>query len=259
MCPWTSADDRIHRQHGLHDVSFSDGRAVDHGVVRGCDVADGFDSDKTLAVAGDGPGKEAPVVLEENPDLAGVSIVVPSNALFSNDGTRGGRVGIAPVPPDRLPGPLPVGVDFPLVITVQTEFLALMGMSKLVDVVNLIRRRLNPQLKITMSGGALAERFANRRTDYAMVTDDPADFANSQSYGQYLERMGTLFGELARVLRPKGYAVVIVRDAYQDGAYRFVASDLATRASAHGFVPKGDLIWYQAGTRLPSISPDTMK
>ncbi len=108
----------------------------------------------------------------------------------------------------------------------------------------------NPQLKITMSGGELAKDHANRRTDYAMVTDDPADFANSRSYGQYLERMGRLFGELARVLRPKGYAVVIVRDAYQDGAYRFVSADLAARASAHAFVPKGDLIWYQAGTRL---------
>lgn len=108
----------------------------------------------------------------------------------------------------------------------------------------------NPQLKITMSGGALAETHANRRTDYAMITDDPADFANSASYGEYLERMSTLLGELARVLKPKRYAVVIVRDAYQDGAYRFVASDLAARAEARGFTPKGDLIWYQAGTRL---------
>ncbi len=31
---------------------------------------------------------------------------------------------------------------------------------------------------MTMAGGALAERFANRRTDYAMVGDDPADLAN---------------------------------------------------------------------------------
>jgi DNA modification methylase len=108
----------------------------------------------------------------------------------------------------------------------------------------------NPQLKITMSGGALAREHANRRTDYAMITDDPADVANSASYGEYLDRMGSLFGELARVLRPKRYAVVIVRDAYQDGAYRFVASDLAARAAVHGFTPKGDLIWYQAGTRL---------
>ena len=108
----------------------------------------------------------------------------------------------------------------------------------------------NPQLKITMSGGKLSEKFANRRTDYAMVTDDPADFANSASYGEYLDRMGALFGELRRVLRDKHYAVVIVRDAYQEGRYRFVASDLAARAEPHGFTTKGDLIWYQAGTRL---------
>ena len=108
----------------------------------------------------------------------------------------------------------------------------------------------NPQLKVTMSGGPLAERFANRRTDYAMITDDPADLANSATYAEYLERMGTLFGQLRRVLRERRYAVVIVRDVYQDGRYRFVASDLAARAEPHGLVPKGDLIWYQAGTRL---------
>ena len=108
----------------------------------------------------------------------------------------------------------------------------------------------NPQLKITMSGGALAERFANRRTDYAMVTDDPADLANSASYEEYLERMSTLFGKLRRVLKPRRYAVIIVRDAYQDGQYRFVACDLAAVATGHGFAAKGDLIWYQAGTRL---------
>jgi DNA modification methylase len=108
----------------------------------------------------------------------------------------------------------------------------------------------NPQLRLTMSGGALAEAYANRRTDYAMVTDHPADLANSASYGEYLERMGALFEQLRRVLKPRRYAVVIVRDAYQDGSYRFVASDLAARAAARGFVAKGDLIWYQAGTRL---------
>ncbi len=53
-----------------------------------------------------------------------------------------------------------------------------------------------------------------------------------------------------RVLRPGRYAVVIVRDAYQEGRYLFTASDLAARADRVGLVPKGDLIWYQAGTRL---------
>jgi DNA modification methylase len=108
----------------------------------------------------------------------------------------------------------------------------------------------NLQLPMTMAGGALAKTHANRRTDYAMVTDSPHDLANSADYPAFLDRMEAVFGELRRVLRAGGYAVVIVRDAYQDGRYIFTGSDLATRAAAVGLVPKGDLIWYQAGTRL---------
>ena len=51
-----------------------------------------------------------------------------------------------------------------------------------------------------MAAGALAETHANRRTDYAMVSD--------------------------------------------------LEAELAARADRVGFIPKGDLIWYQAGTRL---------
>ena len=60
-------------------------------------------------------------VLQGNPALADVSVTVPANSLFSDNGTRGGKVGIAPVPPDRLPSPLPAGLNFPVVITVQTD------------------------------------------------------------------------------------------------------------------------------------------
>ena len=108
----------------------------------------------------------------------------------------------------------------------------------------------NVQLPMTMSGGALAESFANRRTDYAMVTDDAADLANSVDYPAFLDRMTEVLAELARVLKRGRYAVLIVRDAYQDGRYVFTGSDLAARAATVGLVPKGDLIWYQAGTRL---------
>ncbi|MBA3779675.1 MAG: hypothetical protein H0X16_10340 [Chloroflexi bacterium] len=108
----------------------------------------------------------------------------------------------------------------------------------------------NPQLRLTMAGGRLAIAHANRRTDYAMIGEDPRDIANSASYDEYLDRMGDVFGALRRVLRPGRYAVVIVRDAYQDGRYRFTAADLAGRAQEVGFVAKGDLVWYQAGTRL---------
>jgi hypothetical protein len=62
-----------------------------------------------------------PSVSSNNPAVAGVTIAVPANSLFSANGTRGGSVGIAPVPPDRLPGPLPPGLNLPLVITVQTS------------------------------------------------------------------------------------------------------------------------------------------
>jgi DNA modification methylase len=108
----------------------------------------------------------------------------------------------------------------------------------------------NIQLAQTMAGGELARTHANRRTDYAMVSDDPADLANAPDYATFLDRMGDVFGELARLVRPGRYAVVIVRDAYQDGRYQFVGADLASRAEGAGLIPKGDLIWHQAGTRL---------
>ena len=108
----------------------------------------------------------------------------------------------------------------------------------------------NLQLPMTMAGGPLSVAHANRRTDYAMVTDSPLDLANAADYPAFLDRMEVVFGELLRVLREDRYAVVIVRDAYQDGRYLFTGSDLAARAAAVGFVPKGDLIWYQAGSRL---------
>ncbi|MHC1762986.1 MAG: hypothetical protein AB9869_01585 [Verrucomicrobiia bacterium] len=62
-----------------------------------------------------------PDVIAQNPALEGVNLTIPANSLFADDGTRGGRVGIAPVPADRIPSPLPPGLEFPLVITVQTD------------------------------------------------------------------------------------------------------------------------------------------
>ena len=106
------------------------------------------------------------------------------------------------------------------------------------------------QMPMTMAGGRLAEEHANRRTDYAMVSDDPADLANAGSHDAYLDAMEEIFREVARVLRPGRYAAVIVRDAYVSGVYRFTGADLAARATRAGLVPKGDLVWYQAGTRL---------
>jgi DNA modification methylase len=108
----------------------------------------------------------------------------------------------------------------------------------------------NIQLPLTMAGGKLAENHANRRTDYAMVTKHDGDLANSADYPTFLDRMEEVFGLLVRALRPNRYATLIVRDAYQQGRYIFTGSDLADRATRAGFTVKGDVIWYQAGTRL---------
>ncbi|HEX5827903.1 MAG TPA: DNA methyltransferase [Candidatus Limnocylindrales bacterium] len=108
----------------------------------------------------------------------------------------------------------------------------------------------NIQLPQTMAGGKLAETHANRRTDYAMVSELEADLANLPDYPAFLDAMGGILAECHRVLRPGRYAVLIVRDAYQAGRYLFTAADLAARADAAGLVPKGDIAWYQAGTRL---------
>ena len=53
--------------------------------------------------------------------LESVRLTVPAGGLFANDGTAGGMVGVAPVAPDRLPGPLPAGMEPAIVITVQTD------------------------------------------------------------------------------------------------------------------------------------------
>lgn len=60
-------------------------------------------------------------ILNDRPEWRDVSITVPADSLYADDGSRGGQVGIAPVDPSRLPGALPPGLDLPLVITVQTD------------------------------------------------------------------------------------------------------------------------------------------
>lgn len=108
----------------------------------------------------------------------------------------------------------------------------------------------NIHFEQTMSNGRYAETYANRRTDYDMRSTDPADLANLPDYEAYLNAMEQVFATCYRLLKPRKYMVVIVRNAYQHGEYIFTHVDLARRAKLHGFVPKGEIIWYQAGTRL---------
>lgn len=107
----------------------------------------------------------------------------------------------------------------------------------------------NVHLKQTMSSHT-AEQHTNRRTNYDMRSCDPADLANLACYEDYLDAMEQVFAQCYRVLKSQKYTVLIVRNAYQQGEYVFTHVDLARRAKLHGFIPKGEVIWYQTGTRL---------
>jgi len=108
----------------------------------------------------------------------------------------------------------------------------------------------NIHLEQTMSNDKYAAEFSNRRTDYNMRSEETGDLANLRTYAEYLDAMSTVFAQCFRVLRPGKYMVFMVRDAYQNGEYIMTHADLANEAKRVGFKHKGEIIWYQAGTRL---------
>jgi DNA modification methylase len=200
----------------------------------------------TLLGAAIARGPRRAIGIELSPRWAGIYERVAAEAEAANDGRGAILADIGPTDPGGTRSFDPSGLE--LLVGDAATILPTIAEDSIDFVAT--DPPYNIQLPMTMAGGTLAEEFANRRTDYAMVSDDAADLANLADYPAYLDRMTDILGELWRVLRPTRYAVLIVRDAYQDGRYVFTGSDLAARAASVGLVPKGDLIWYQAGTRL---------
>ena len=62
-----------------------------------------------------------PEQIADDPELALVELTVPADSLMNDDGTRGTEVGIFRVASDRLPAPLPDGLDHGFDITVQAD------------------------------------------------------------------------------------------------------------------------------------------
>ena len=72
------------------------------------------------------PGQEITVALPDvqtasDPDLELVSLTVPADTLFADDGTPGTKIGVFKVESDRLPAPLPDGLEHSFDITVQAD------------------------------------------------------------------------------------------------------------------------------------------
>ncbi len=108
------------------------------------------------------------------------------------------------------------------------------------------------RLRQTMSGAAANAGYnrPNRRSGYVEYSDDPADLSNLDSFAAFFAAMQRIGVKLLRVLRPRRYLVLIVRDAYQGGEYIPTAYHLAERYKEVGFVLKGVHIWYATGTRI---------
>ena len=235
------------RQHGANKPPRLMARLIEFFTVRGELVLDPFAGvGGTLLGAAITRGPRRALGIEIEPRWAAVYEQVVRDLVAERDGLGPALADIGPSDPAGVRAFDPTGCE----LRIGDALVVLPGLpAASVDFVA-TDPPYNIQLPITMSGGRLAEAHTNRRTDYAMVTADPADLANSADYPTFLDRMEQVFRELARVLRPSRYAVVIVRDAYQDGRYIFTGADLAARATVAGFTTKGDLIWYQAGTRL---------
>jgi DNA modification methylase len=91
------------------------------------------------------------------------------------------------------------------------------------------------------------------RQDKGLTThysEDPADLGNVADYGDFLARLGDIFAECGRVLRPNRYLAVIVSD-FRDGR-RFVLyhADVAAEVERRGLALKGVTILLQDDKNL---------
>ena len=249
---WTTAypselGHALRRQHGANKPPRLMAKLIEFFTVGGETVLDPFAGvGGTLLGAAIGRSPRRAIGLELSPRWALVYDAVVAAAALEHDGAGPELVDLGPHDPGGTRAFDPSGCELrvgdalallPNIQDVSIDFIA-------------TDPPYNVQLPMTMAGGPLAVAHANRRTDYAMVTNHPADLANLPDYPAFLDRMTDVLGHLHRVLRPGRYAALIVRDAYQGGRYVFTGSDLSARAESVGFVPKGDIVWYQAGTRL---------
>lgn len=95
---------------------------------------------------------------------------------------------------------------------------------------------------------ALQERIeAGLVTDYG---DDPRDFAQIESYEDFLTELASLFGECARLLKAGKYIAIIVSDFRDKSRYVMFHADLARALEAYGLEMKGLKTLYQRHKRV---------
>lgn len=104
----------------------------------------------------------------------------------------------------------------------------------------------SPALKKTLCDGKYGR--SNRSSRFESFSDSPRDFRNSASFDEFYDRMRRVGQSLFALLRPGGYAVLMIRDSYQNGEYIPASFHVAERYRDLGFRFKGVKIWYQTGS-----------
>ncbi|MFQ6102184.1 MAG: DNA methyltransferase [Anaerolineae bacterium] len=103
----------------------------------------------------------------------------------------------------------------------------------------------SPALEKTMCDGKYG--WSSRESPFESFSSSPRDFRNSATFDDFYDRMEEVGRWFFRLLKPRRYAVVMIRDSYQDGQYIPVSFYVAERFRKLGFEFKGVKIWYQTG------------
>jgi len=73
----------------------------------------------------------------------------------------------------------------------------------------------SPALQKTMCDGKYGR--SNRKSPFESFSSSPRDFRNSASFEEFYDHMGEAGRWFYQLLKPEKYAVVMIRDSYQDG------------------------------------------
>jgi len=103
----------------------------------------------------------------------------------------------------------------------------------------------SPALEKTMCDGKYGR--SNRESSFDSFSSSSRDLRNSDTFDEFYDRMEQVGHWFFRLLRPRKYAVVMIRDSYQNGQYIPASFYVAERFRKQGFTFKGIKIWYQTG------------
>jgi DNA modification methylase len=97
-----------------------------------------------------------------------------------------------------------------------------------------------------------AETQRRRRADAELdvtYSDDPADLGNIRDYGEFLDRLVSIYAGLQHHLRSRAYMTIIVKNVKKGGRIYPLAWDLARRLGEI-YTLKDERIWVQDNIRL---------